>query len=253
VANLLALLATVAVNALANALPLNGITTGEVVNRDPVLFQPAGWAFSIWSLIYLLLAGFVVYGLTPRGQADPHLRRVSPAFVLSCVANCAWLVLWHYERLPLSLLVMVGLLATLIWIYGRLPRARLRIPFGVYLGWISVATIANAAVVLDRAGWDGWGLAPETWTVLLIVAGAALATALALAFLDPFYPAVFVWAYAGIAARQGDAPGVAAAAVWCAGALALLTLVTALLAWRRPAGGRPETPAVGVRPAPLAG
>ena len=258
VANLLALLATVAVNGLANALPLNGISTGDVINRDPTPFLPANWVFSIWGLIYLMLGVFVVYGLLPRGQADPAVRAISPLFVLSCLANCTWLFLWHYGQLPLSLLVMAGLLGTLIGIYGRLSPGRhsvglLRVPFSVYLGWVSVASIANAAVVLDRAGWDGWGIAPDTWAVVMIVAGAALATVIGLLFADPFYVAVFVWAFAGIAVRQTELPNVAGAAAWSAGALALLTVVTAFLARRRSVTPAPDSGQATTQPAESAG
>jgi hypothetical protein len=232
--NLLALVATVIVNGLANALPLNGITTGDVINRDPTLFLPANWVFSIWGLIYLGLALFVVYGLLPAGRRNPRLQRISPYFVASCVANAIWLFLWHYNLLPVSMVAMVVLLGSLIAIYtllrrgraqpGRFERVALWWPFSIYLGWVSVATIANATVVLDRAGWGGWGLDPALWAAIMVVIGGALGAAIGIGKSDPLVPAVFVWAFVGLAVRQRDTPLVAAVAAIVAVALVIVVL-----------------------------
>ncbi len=237
--NLLALVVTVGVNGLANALPLNGITTGDVINRDPTLFLPANWVFAIWGLIYLALALFVVYGLLPTGRRNARLQRISPFFALSCAANAIWLFLWHYDRLPLSMVAMLALLGALIAIYvllrrgGNVPTRFERIalwwPFSLYLGWVSVATIANATVVLDRAGWGGWGLAPATWAAIMIVVGGVLGAAIGIGKADAIVPAVLVWAFVGIAVRQRDTPLVAAVAAIVAVALAVVAL---LALWR---------------------
>lgn len=234
--NLIGFLATVTVNGLANALPLNGRQTGDVINRDPTLFLPANWTFSIWGLIYLGLAVFVIYGLLPAGRANARLQRISPFFALTCVANCVWLFLWHWEQLPLSMAAMGVLLLGLIGIYAALRRGSpapsrgericLWWPFSVYLGWVSVATIANATVVLARAGWDGWGIDPAFWAAFMIAVGGALAVAIGLGRTDPLYAAVFVWAFVGIAVRQRDTTLVAATA----GVIALAVAVVALIA-----------------------
>ena len=237
--NLVALVITIGVNGLANALPLNGITTGDVINRDPVFFLPAGWVFSIWGLIYLSLLLFVGYGLLPAGRRNPRLQRISPFFVLSCAANAVWLFLWHYNLLPISMIAMVVLLLSLIIIYSLLRRHRptpsraervvMWWPFSIYLGWVSVATIANASVVLDRAGWGGWGIGPATWAAIMIVVGGLLATALGIGRADPLYCAVFGWAFVGLALRQRETPLVAVVAWIVAVALVVVTL---LALWR---------------------
>lgn len=238
--NLLALVVTVGVNGLANALPLNGIATGDVINRDPTLFLPANWVFSIWGLIYLALIVFVVYGLLPMGRRNARLQRISPFFVLSCAANAIWLFLWHYNLLPISMVAMIVLLGALIAIYGLLRRdgklpTRFERPilwwtFSLYLGWVSVATIANATVVLDRAGWTGWGLAPASWAAIMIVVGGVLGAAIGIGKADAIFPAVFVWAFVGIAVRQRDTPLVMAVAAIVAVALVLVVL---LALWRK--------------------
>ncbi|HEY8598714.1 MAG TPA: tryptophan-rich sensory protein [Thermomicrobiales bacterium] len=236
--NLVALLVTIGVNGLANALPLNGITTGDVINRDPVLFLPANWVFSIWGLIYLSLIAFVLYGLLPAGRRNARFQRISPFFVLSCAANAIWLFLWHYNLLPISMIAMVVLLLSLIIIYSllrretapsRAERAVMRWPFSIYLGWVSVATIANASVALDRAGWGGWGIGPVAWAAIMIVVGGVLGAVLGIRRADPLYPAVFVWAFVGLALRQRDTPLIAVVA-WLA--VAALVAVALLAFWR---------------------
>lgn len=244
---LVGLVATIAVNGLANALPLNGQTTGEIINRDPVYFLPASWVFSIWGLIYLALVAFVVYSLLPAGRRNPRVQRLGPPFAISCVANGVWLFLWHWERFTLSTVAMAVLLLSLIACYAIAwdrrgtttiaERALLRFPFSLYLGWVSVATIANVTVALDRAGWGGGGLAPEAWAALMVLVGGVLAALIGLTRSDPVYPAVFVWAFVGLAIRQRETELIAVTAI----AVAIAAAVIAIVALLRPltrAGGR---------------
>jgi len=166
--NLLAVIVTIGVNGLANALPLNGQTTGEISDRFQVYFVPAGYVFSIWGLIYLGFTAFAVYQALPAQRDNPRLQRIGYLFALSCLANIAWLFLWHYEIFLLTLVAMVALLLLLVAIYLRLDINRVRvnraerwlvhIPFSIYLGWITVATIANVTSVLDYLNWSGWGI-----------------------------------------------------------------------------------------------
>lgn len=236
-----ALAATLAVNTAANLLPLNGQTTGEISDRFPVLITPPGYVFSIWGLIYTGLIAYAIYQALPSRRDDPRLRRVAWPFVLSCAANVAWLLLWHYNQFGLTLGAMLGLLFALIVVDRRLGTfpehagADLifaRLPFSVYLGWISVATIVNATVVLYDVGWDGLGLSPELWTTGLIGAGAGLAAAMGLRQRDPAYPLVIAWALAGVAGKNAGTPLVGPAA-WAGAAVALLAAGAALLRLRR--------------------
>ncbi|MFO8059818.1 MAG: tryptophan-rich sensory protein, partial [Bacillota bacterium] len=181
--NLGAFATMILVNALATLLPLNGRTTGEISQLYPVLITPAPYTFAIWGLIYLLLAGFVIYQfMRPR---DPRLRGFRHLFALSCVFNSAWIFAWHWEGIRLSLAIMLALLATLVTIYANIdaggrPQSLttfwiLKIPFSIYLAWISVATIVNVSVTLYAAEWDGWGISQTGWTAIMILAAAALA------------------------------------------------------------------------------
>jgi hypothetical protein len=205
--NIIAFAAVILVNFLAESLPLNGNTTGELSDKYNVLITPSGYVFSIWGLIYLLLGLWVIYQALPKQMNKAVFRRIGYWFVLSCIFNCLWIFVWHYEKLELSLLVMIGLLASLIIIYYKINnngeyRSFIRIPFSIYLGWVSVATIVNASVVLKYNGWEGFGLSDVTWTIIMLLIGTLLAMYFSLKNNDILYPLVFVWAYFGIGIRH---------------------------------------------------
>ncbi|MBS3783551.1 MAG: tryptophan-rich sensory protein [Anaerolineae bacterium] len=238
VINVAAVFATIALNGLANALPLNGLTTGEISDRFDVYFVPAGYVFSIWGLIYLALVAFAVYQALPSQRDSPRLRRVGYLFALSCVANVAWLFFWHYEVFPLTIVAMVALLLLLIAVYVRLGIGRstvpaaerwlVRLPFSIYLGWVTVATIANATSLLDYLNWSGWGISPEIWTVIMLIAATGITAAVTFTRGDIAYGLVIVWAFAGIAVKHADTRMVSTAA-WAA--TAAVALVTVLGGW----------------------
>jgi hypothetical protein len=248
VVNVAALVLTLAVNWAANGLPLNGRNTAQISDSFEVLFVPAGYVFAIWGLIYALLIGYVAYQALPAQRENPRLRRVGYLFALSCLLNAAWLFAWHYGYVPLSLLLMLSLLTTLIATYRRLDIGRpggagrerwlLDLPFSVYLGWISVATVANAAVTLVDAGWNGGDAGPVPWTLVMLAVGAALGLAMAWLRHDVAYVLVLVWAYLGIWVAQSATPPVAQTAL-------LLALVLAVVAiWARWLGRRAPGPAL---------
>lgn len=204
--NLLLFAGMVVMNYLANALPLNGKTTGELSDAYPNLFVPAGVTFSIWGVIYILLLIFCVVQYTTSHQAV--ISRIGWLFGISCIFNAFWIVAWHYERLPMSLILMLGLLVALIWInifIKDMPFGFFKAAFGIYLGWICIATIANVTALLVTSGWGGFGISEETWTIIMIIVGA-LVVGLAIWRLDnPFIGLAVVWAFVGIMIkRQAD-------------------------------------------------
>jgi hypothetical protein len=210
----LSTLAVVVVNGLANALPINNQTTGEISDRFDVFFVPAGYVFSIWGLIYIGLFAYTVYQLLPGQQYKDRLSLIAPVYILSSIANITWLLLWHYEIFPLTTVAMLVLLVSLIVIYlilgvGRRnvsagERWAVHVPFSIYLGWISVATIANITTVLEYLNWDAWGLSEQTWTAIMLAAGVVLALLMVITRRDAVYPLVIAWAFAGIAVRFPD-------------------------------------------------
>jgi translocator protein len=206
--NLIATILVVTVNALANILPINGQTTGEISNKLEVLFTPAGYVFGIWGFIYFLL--FIwSFMQVPASRRDlPIYQKATPLYVLSSVLNISWILLWHYEFFLLTVIVMLGLLITLIALYHTIKKEQPSfweiVPFSVYLGWISVATIANISYYLKYIGWDGFGLSDMAWTIIMLVVAAILAIAFLRKNEDPIYPLVFAWALIGIGVKNAE-------------------------------------------------
>jgi len=297
-------LATIAINALANILPINGQNTGEISDRFDVLFVPAGYVFSIWGVIYLGWMLYAVYQALPAQADNAVLNRIAPYYWLTSLANSAWILLWHYEQFVWTLPAMLVILGALIVIYTTLKRTEefnaggklwfvtvpfslylgwvlyavyqalsaqadnavlnriapyywltslansawillwhyeqfvwtlpamlvilaaliviyttlkksgefdaggklwfVTVPFSLYLGWISVATVANVSQLLVYLGWNGWGISPEIWTMIMLLVASALGIAMALRFSAAAYGLVLVWAFYGIAYKHPD-------------------------------------------------
>lgn len=224
-----ATVATLVMNGLANSLPLNGMGTGEISGRFDSLFTPAGYVFSIWGLVYLGLIAFTVWQALPAQRANPRCRAIGWIYVGSALANIAWLLLWHWLEFAGSVLAMLAILASLVIIWMRLQASRnlvsrvewwtTRLPFSLYLGWITVATVANTAILLIHWQWDGGPLSTAAWTVLMLVIAAALGLAFALRERDLVCTGVLVWALAGIAVKQQ-----VTIVEWTAAGLAMLLL-----------------------------
>lgn len=215
VLTLVAYMAMVVVNFLAMYLPLGGKSTGEVSDSYPNLFAPAGYAFSIWGLIYLLLAIYVIYQLK-RGN-DVLLGKVNRIFILNALLNAAWIFAWHYDVIWLSVIIMIGLLISLITIADILRKSTLTererrlvcLPFSVYFGWITVATIANITVFLVSLGWGGFGLADSFWTVVVLLIGALIGSWRMLKDKFISYGLVLIWAYGAILFKHVSITGFA--------------------------------------------
>ncbi|MFT6149970.1 MAG: hypothetical protein ACJAUH_002667 [Saprospiraceae bacterium] len=216
--NTLGLILALVLNGLANALPINGKTTGELSDAYPNLFVPTGFTFAIWGVIYLTLFVFIVYQLiqafSKGGNAQDFLPKISWFFLLSCIANASWIVAWHYQYLIVSLVIMLCILFTLIMIYQRLeiglksvPTAQkwlVHIPFSIYLGWITVATIANTTALLVDLGWNGFSISPEIWTVIVLIVGTLIGLTMTQKRNEIAYGLVIIWAYYGIVFKRMD-------------------------------------------------
>lgn len=240
----------VAVNGVAGATTwLGGAQTGEVSDALPSTFTPAGYAFSTWSLIYLLLLGFVIAQFRDRDGLE-RLRRL---FVASCVLNVAWLLAWQYRVLWLSVLVMLALLAVLAlcWTLARSIAAAgadqlwLRIPFSVYFGWISVATLANITAWLV-ASFEGWFRSVEFgWTCVALAIGLAAASLVVLRTGDRAYLAVIIWAFVAIIVANASDASTRPAAIAAGVAVAALLALAALNEHRLATGRVPARAGVG--------
>lgn len=235
----------IVMNTLATTLPLNGIPTGDISDKYDTLFAPIGFTFSIWGVIYLLLGIYTVGQLV---RTNSVMEKITPWFIASSLLNASWIVIWHFEVLWLALVIIVGLLYTLIRINQVTTAERVdwpntlavRLPFAVYFGWVTVATVANVSAMLVQWGWQGeqlWG--PTGWTVSVLIVAAAIGTTVALINASPAYALVLVWAYWGILARHlspeewnQQYPGVILSLQVLLPVLALVS-VAALIRWWR--------------------
>jgi hypothetical protein len=214
-------LGVIAVNALANILPINGYNTGQISAFYPNAFVPAGFTFSIWGVIYLLLLsytiGYTYYTLKQEQypKAFALIERINIYFLLTCVFNMSWIVAWHYLQIELSVVIMLLFLSTLIQLFlksntmaGALTSTQkfiLQTPFIVYLGWISVATIANSTALLVAYQWNGFGMPPVYWSALMILIAILLAVLMLKKFKAIPFALVVAWALWGIYNAQGPA------------------------------------------------
>lgn len=226
--NLILFAGMIVMNYLAASLPLNNKTTGELSDSFPNLFVPAGITFSIWGVIYLLVIAYCVVQFTGSNQII--ISNISWLFGISCILNALWIVTWHYGKLPLSLLVMLGILVTLIYIniiIKDLPLGIIKASFGIYLGWICIATIANVTALLVHYNWNGFGISEEVWTIIMIAVGALIVSLTLYLISNPFIGLSVIWAFIGIIIkRQGDYRSIVITAAIALSIVAVLTVVT---------------------------
>lgn len=182
IANIIAFIFVIIINYTANAGLINGQTVGDISAQYETLFTPAGYAFSIWGLIYLMISGFVIYqarGLFKKVDNDNFILQISRWFVVSCIANSIWIMAWIHDYIGLSVILITILLFSLIKIVVNTNMERwdapfpkillLWWPFCLYSGWITVAIIANISAYLTKVGWQGWGISDITWTIIMII------------------------------------------------------------------------------------
>jgi hypothetical protein len=206
--NMLALIVVLTVNALANILPINDLNTGEVSALYPSLFTPAGFTFSIWSVIYLLLIGFVI--IQWKILSSPYFTELSLWFLVSSLANVSWILTWHYLYIYASVLIMLVLLFSLARIFlllhavemkKPLEKIFVKLPFTFYFSWICVATIANFSALLVSLSWEGGFLSPVIWTMTMMTIASVLGIVIAKRYDDPLFLLVLIWALYGIYGR----------------------------------------------------
>ncbi|MGM9949896.1 MAG: TspO/MBR family protein [Lysinibacillus sp.] len=228
---LIAYVIMVTTNALANILPINGQTTSEISNRLDVPFTPAGYVFSIWGLIYFLLAIWLIAAFTNRNTDKVVPAKTGSLFILSCLLNATWLFSFHYEQFVLSSVIIVALLITLIFIHQSYPKGDSRfggrLPFSFYLGWISVATIANINYTLKFHD-VSLGIGEIEGTIGLVIIAGLLGIAGRYLSDDPFYALVFVWAIIGIGVANSGT-GLETASYMVAIVIFFAILITPLL------------------------
>ena len=230
---------TLFVNYLATVGVLNDLTPPEISDALMTKFTPANYAFSVWSIIYTFVIGFAIYQALPSQRDNPKLAGVRELFIASCILNILWTFAWHYGFYLLSLVFMVGILLTMIGIYVRAgigkpatgwgERLWVHLPFSLYLAWISVATIANAASLLVYYGWSGFGVSDSLWSAIMILIAALVGAAILWRRANAAYAAVYVWAVFAITVRYPNESAITFAAY----AGIVIVVVAAIIGWYR--------------------
>jgi hypothetical protein len=233
--NLASYIITLLINYGANAFRLNGYSAGDISDSVPTLFTPAGYVFAIWGLIYTWLGIYNIYQVLPKQQEARFQDRIGWLFALSGLFNSVWIFTWHFRVFWLSVILIFGVFGSLLAIYLRLGVGKRTVskaekwlvhtPFSIYLGWLSVATIANTSVFLYDLGWNGTSLGAQLATMLVILVGGALGVAMTLRRREIAYPLVIVWAFIGIVVNQMGTPLV----VWTAGLSAAVVAATLIV------------------------
>lgn len=214
------------INALANLLPIGYGNTGSISNKYPNLFTPAPFTFSIWGVIYTLVGFFIIYQfgfINNRIFAEKMIDQIGPFFVISCILNICWLFSWHYDKIELSMIFMLGLLLTLCIITSRLNISDFEhltgsqsVPFltklciyafDIYLGWIIAATLANLSVLFVKQGWNGRFISEGLFTVMALIIGMIIGIILVFVLHRNFSAFAIMWAYFGILVRHVSGSG----------------------------------------------
>lgn len=241
--NLIGLLVVIVVNIMANTGALNGKKTGEISDQYPNLFTPAGITFSIWGLIYLGLLAFTGYQLWlafSKGhetELEAFQLRMKGWFLLNCLGNASWLFAWHYNMMLLSVVLMLVILYSLVMIHRKFRIAHpgagwreklfIHVPFGIYLGWISIATIANITVLLVSLNWQGAGTV--AWAGAMMGLGTLPALYVNFRYNNIYYTLVNIWAFYGIVLKTESTAGNGSAVIISAGTILIAVLALAII------------------------
>lgn len=201
---------------LANVIPFNGMTTTDVADRHPVPYGPATWTWTIWAVVLVLSAVFVLYCLFPGARHNRRLLAVGPLFLVTNLAIIAWLGLWHWEQflgaLGAAIVALVALLMTYFAVRvhrrktsgpSKFQRLVIWTPFSIAVGAVMNVTLVTLMTWWLTSDWPGGPFSLTVWAWLFIVGGVAASAVFAFAFHDPLVPLVFVWTFIGIASQQG--------------------------------------------------
>ena len=244
--NGVALVITVIINYLSNTGIFNGETMATVSAKYQNLFTPAGYAFSIWGLIYLGLFGFVVYFgpfVRQTNEKEKVVLKVGWWFLISCLANSLWVMTWLYDYTFLTILLMVLLFVSLLKIIHHTQAIAflathskcifLKIPFQLYAGWISVALIANIAAYLTKIGWDGFGLSATMWAIIMFAIALIIHLLMIWQAQMPVFGLVAVWALIAIAVANKSVNNTVYTAAVMAAFIVLLNVIVYYMQYRK--------------------
>jgi|YNPMSStandDraft_2_1061718.scaffolds.fasta_scaffold00385_4 hypothetical protein len=213
--NLFLFVCVLIVNFLATYLPLNGKSTGELSDLYPNLIVPAGITFSIWGIIYIFLAIFVIYNIIKAIKDSEFFTKtinINLLFALTSILNICWIFAWHYLKITISLIIMILFLISLTFIFLLQKKLEsknrlsffYKVPIEIYFGWITIATIVNTTAFLVHIGWNGFGLTPQLWTIIMILVGGIICIIMLNKYNAIAYSLVIIWAFTGIIIKRSS-------------------------------------------------
>lgn len=208
--NTIAFAAMIIINVLAETLPIGGLTTGQVSGQYGNVFTPAGFTFGIWGVIYLMLAAFVIYHLIVRSpEADELIEDIGYMFAIGCVVNSLWLVVWHFDLLVLSSILMIVLFIINMTVFARVLGSRLHSEmFGVYSGWITIAMVANFYAMAVGLGANGRSSTALVLAVIIMAMSTLIGIAVTILSGTFGFGLAMIWAFVGLAAGNLGTDGI---------------------------------------------
>lgn len=213
------------------SLPVNNITTSEIMNRIPVLLVPANYVYFICLIIFLfLLIWLSGFWKNRFNQIPTLLNRRAILFNSSLTLTVVCVLLWHYEFFTWMMLIMIGLLCTVALLYFSYPKTEnelyARVPISLFFGWIifSLMFVTNYLLILGE--WNGWGISQSLWSVIFLTITTAIGLHFLYHYKDIAFNSVLMWGFIGIALKNGfDALFVTTAALFLTGVIGTYFLI----------------------------
>lgn len=199
----LTFLFTLVMNYLSNSIPIGGRTQSDISAEYPSMFTPAGFTFSIWGLIYTLLIVFLVLLFTNTNILSEHKSTILLLFIFTNILNSLWLYFWHTDQIVLSTLIMLSLLVSLLIILTLVSSKDTFAfaTFSIYAGWISVATVANIAILLIKLNYPIFMNHESIWFGVILFVTLIIGGFMLIKERNYYFAGVFLWAYIGIASK----------------------------------------------------
>jgi len=209
--NLAVYLVTIGINALGAMGLINGLSQKQVSDRFDTLITPSPATFSIWGVIYTLLLISLVYLIIRNKEpgAAKAIEAISLPFWISSAANILWIVAFSFELIGVSTLMIFAFVIILALLNLKLKgttgreRSLLALSFGMYNGWLLIASVVNTAAFLVQIKWTGFGLTPDTWAVIILIVSIVLAAGIQIRLRSAVLTLPIAWAYFGIWQRNG--------------------------------------------------
>ncbi|CAM2842828.1 tryptophan-rich sensory protein [Salinicoccus roseus] len=226
---------------------VNYLTTtnvGGVANNNETIIQPAGFAFSIWGLIYILLFIWIIKAFFAKTCEESVASRLKFWPIVNFMLNALWIIVFTQQWIFASVIVIIALLYTLAEMYTTLTETGYhwfdRLPFSIYFAWVTVATIVNIFNLTEKYNLDGlFGMGELGWTLLILAVATLIGVAIGIYFRDWLYPLIIIWPYFGIYTKNAGEYGSLDIVLLVGSVILLITAIIVIFMKVRSGSGRP--------------